>query len=66
VLEWSKRKNSRPKTKKDIISSDDLKELCNIFSDSSDVIVLWDLTIILLSYVGFFVLMRSSIYAVMI
>lgn len=42
-LECAKRTNSRPRTKKDIISSDHLKELCNMFSDSSDVIVLRDL-----------------------
>jgi hypothetical protein len=43
MLECAKRTNSRPRTKKDIISSDHLKELCNMFSDSSDVIVLRDL-----------------------
>lgn len=53
MLECAKRTNSRPRTKKDIISSDHLKELCNMFSDSSDVIVLRDLTMILLSYAGF-------------
>ncbi|XP_060572473.1 integrase/recombinase xerD homolog [Ruditapes philippinarum] len=53
MLECAKRTNSRPRTKKDIISSDHLKELCNMFSDSSDVIVLRDLTMIFLSYAGF-------------
>lgn len=53
MLESAKRLNSKPIVKKDIVSSEHLVTLCNMFADSTDVIVLRDLSIILLSYAGF-------------
>ncbi|XP_045156891.1 uncharacterized protein LOC123523240 [Mercenaria mercenaria] len=52
--EYAKRLNSKPTTKKDVITTEHLIELCNMFSESTDVIVLRDLTMILLSYAVFF------------
>ena len=53
MLECAKRVNSRPVTKKDILNTDSLIRLCDMFSDSIDVTVLGDLSMILLSYAGF-------------
>ncbi|XP_053379426.1 integrase/recombinase xerD homolog isoform X2 [Mercenaria mercenaria] len=53
MLECAKRLNSKPTTKKDVITTEHLIELCNMFSESTDVVVLRDLTMILLSYAGF-------------
>ncbi|XP_052220347.1 uncharacterized protein LOC127837384 [Dreissena polymorpha] len=53
MLECAKRVNSRPVTKKDIVDTKSLISLCDMFSDSNDVIVLRDLSMILLSYAGF-------------
>lgn len=53
LLEAGKRINSVPVKKKDTISSDMLKDLCDIFKSSDDVLHLRDLTMILLGYAGF-------------
>ena len=53
LLESAKRTNSKPVVKRDVLNVEHLIELCNMFSDSSDVIVLRDLTMILLGFAGF-------------
>ena len=52
ILECAKRLNSKPVIKKETISSEFLIELCNMYSKSTDVIDLRDLTMILLCYSG--------------
>lgn len=47
------RLNSKPIQKEDVITSEHLIQLCNMLSGSSEVIVLRDLAMILLSYTGF-------------
>lgn len=53
LLESAKRLNSKPIVKKDVVLTDHLIKLCNMFKDSHDVIVLRDLAMILLGYAGF-------------
>ena len=50
ILESAKRLNSRPVLKKDVISREMLIKLCDMYSDSTDIIVLRDLCMILLCY----------------
>jgi integrase len=53
MLECAKRLNSKPIVKKDVVTSEQLVSLCDMFVGSTDVIALRDLSIILLSYAGF-------------
>ena len=53
LLEAGKRMNSVPVKKKDTINSEMLKDLCDMFSSTDDVLHLRDLTMILLGYAGF-------------
>lgn len=53
MLECAKRLNSKPIKKKDVVNSEHLIKLCDMFIESTDVIVLRDLAMILLSYAGF-------------
>ena len=53
LLEAGKRLNSMPIGKKDTISSDTLKALCDMFKHIEDVLHLRGLTMILLGYAGF-------------
>lgn len=53
LLESSNRRLSKPKSRKDPISSEDLVTLCNKYTHSSDVIVLRDLSMILIAFSGF-------------
>lgn len=53
ILECGKRRNSKPIQKKDVIDSNILIELCDRYYDSTDVIDLRDLSMILLCYSGF-------------
>jgi integrase len=53
LLETSKRECYEPVKKKDTIDSEMLQTLCDNFSDSSDVVTLRDLSIILLGFAGF-------------
>ena len=50
VLEASKRIAVKPTVKKEPISPDTLIELCNIFKDSVDLLIVRDLAMILLSF----------------
>ena len=49
----AKRLNNKPVVKKDTVNSEILIKLCNLFLNSHDILVIWDLTMILLSYAGF-------------
>lgn len=53
MLECAKRCNSKPVCKKDVISSENLIDLCEMYSRSNDIITLRDLSMILLCYSGF-------------
>ena len=53
VLEASKRIAVKPNEKKEPISPDTLIELCNMFKDSVDLLIVRDLAMILLSFSGF-------------
>lgn len=53
MLEAAKRLRSKPTVKKDAIPSTLLVQLCNNFQDSSDLIVVRDLAMILLAFSGF-------------
>ena len=53
VLEASKRTVSKKTEKKEPISSETLIEICAMFKDSSDLLVIRDLTMMLLSFSGF-------------
>lgn len=53
MLESAKRLNSKPIVKKDVISSEFLIQLCDMYIGSVDVIDLRDLSMILLCYAGF-------------
>ncbi|VDI23304.1 Hypothetical predicted protein [Mytilus galloprovincialis] len=52
-LESAKRRNGRPVNKKDPVNNDMLIDLCSMYTDSSDLLIVRDLTMILLSYSGF-------------
>lgn len=52
MLECAKRSNSKP-IKKDIISSEHLIALCDMFAKSTDTLVMRDLAMIMLCYSGF-------------
>ena len=54
LLESAKRKCSRPTIKKDIVTSDQIIQLCEKYKDSADVLVHRDLAYIVLSFAGFF------------
>ena len=56
LLESGKRMNSTPCVKKDVVTSEDLISLCTLFSHNDDVLHLRDLSMIMLSYAGFFTL----------
>lgn len=53
LIECAKRRNSKPISKKDVITTDQLIELCNMYIACNDVLVLRDLTMILIGYSGF-------------
>jgi len=53
LLEASKRLNSKPVQKKDVVSSAMLQELCSMYEHSTDVVDLRDLCMIILSFAGF-------------
>ena len=53
MLECAKRCNSKPVCKKDVVSTELLIQLCDMFIDSTDVITLRDLSMILLCFAGF-------------
>ncbi|MCG7875781.1 MAG: tyrosine-type recombinase/integrase [Candidatus Thiodiazotropha endolucinida] len=53
LLEAGKRLNSNPIKKKDTVDSEMLISLCDKFRDTSDVLYLRDITMILLGYAGF-------------
>lgn len=53
MLECSKRLNSKPVQKKDVINSEHLVRLCDIYPGTTDVITLRDLAMILIGYSGF-------------
>ena len=53
LLESAKRRNGRPVNKKDPVNNDMLIDLCSMYTDCSDLLIVRDLTMILLSYSGF-------------
>ncbi|XP_033729388.1 integrase/recombinase xerD homolog [Pecten maximus] len=53
LMESSKRTSRKPVCKKDPITTDTLIHLCNMFSDSRDLLVIRDLSMILLCFSGF-------------
>lgn len=53
LLETAKRTLSKPVQKKEPISSDSIKQLCDMYSYSTDVLILRDLCMILVAYSGF-------------
>ena len=53
LLECAKRNNSKPVQKKDILTSDMLKNLCFMYTDCTNVLDLRDLCMIMLAYTGF-------------
>lgn len=53
LLESVKRINGKPVNKKDPVNNDMIIELCSIYKHSTDILVVRDLTMILLSYAGF-------------
>lgn len=53
LLEASKRTAKKPVCRKDPVSSDTLIDLCNMFSQSNDVLVVRDLAMILICFSGF-------------
>lgn len=53
LLESSKRINGKPVHKKDPVNSQMLIDLCNMFENSKDLMVIRDLTMILFGYAGF-------------
>ena len=54
LLEAGKRLNSHPIQKKDTIDTEILITLCDMFRETTDVLHLKDLTMILLGYAGFY------------
>ena len=52
VLEASKRVAPKTTQKKEPISTDTLIELCNMYKDSNDLLIIRDLTMMLLSFAG--------------
>jgi len=61
MLECAKRLNSKPIVNKDVVISEQLVTLCNMFVGSTDVVTLSNLSIILLSYAVFCVSMNSAV-----
>lgn len=53
LVESSKRQPSKPKMKKDHVSSDAIIDLCTIYKDSNDLAVVRDLAMITLCFSGF-------------
>ena len=53
LLEASKRLRSKPVQKKDVVDSEILISLCNVYKNSLDIIELRDLSMIMLAYAGF-------------
>ncbi|VDI68977.1 Hypothetical predicted protein [Mytilus galloprovincialis] len=53
LLKSDKRRNGKPVVKKDPVDNIMLRELCSIYQDSSDSLVIGDLTIILIAYAVF-------------
>ena len=53
LMETAKRIRSRPRQKKDIISTELLQNLCSLYVDCTDVVHLIDLCMITLAYAGF-------------
>ena len=53
ILEASKRVAPKKIDKKDPVTSETLIELCEMFKDSSDLLIIRDLTMMLLSFAGF-------------
>ena len=53
LLETVKRQKTNPVKKKDIVTADQIIALCNKYSESSDILVLRDLAIIVLGFSGF-------------
>lgn len=53
ILECAKRINSKPTLKKDVITTEHLVKLCDMYQNNNDPIDLRDLTMILLCYSGF-------------
>ena len=53
MLESAKRLNSKPTQKKDVVTAKHLVELCDIYKEATDVIILRDLSMILVCYSGF-------------
>ena len=53
ILEYGIRLNSKTIQQKDVVSSEQLIELCCMYTDTTDVLVLRDLAMGMLSYAGF-------------
>ena len=53
LMETAKRIRSRPRQKKDVISTETLQNLCTLYVDCTDVVHLTDLCMITLAYAGF-------------
>lgn len=53
LLEASKRLLTKPKTRKDIVTTDNLIMLCDKYIQSDDILVLRDLAMILIAFAGF-------------
>ncbi|MEW8546456.1 MAG: tyrosine-type recombinase/integrase [Candidatus Thiodiazotropha sp.] len=53
LMEAGKRLRSAPVKKKDTINSDMLKQLCDMYRDSDDILHVRDITMIVLAYAGF-------------
>ena len=53
LLETAKRIRSTPTSKKDVVDTEMLKTLCALYENSTDVLELRDLSMILIGYVGF-------------
>ena len=53
LVDSAKRLNSKPIVKKDVISTQNLIELCSMYLESRDIIVLRDLSMIVLGFAGF-------------
>lgn len=53
LLEAGKRISSKPVKKKDIINTEMLRRLCDIYSNTDDILDIRDLTMIVLGFAGF-------------
>lgn len=53
LLESAKRQNSKPVVKKDIVTSEQIVQLCEKYESTEDVLILRDLSMIVLSFSGF-------------